>query len=212
MVWFLLRHTGSVTNPRRRSRRNAASTPKEMPMKRMYFGALMLATMWAAASAPGHAQSTTVTLAGSGSGAFETPALANGAVATATCTMNRTSVEFACSARVHNIVDLTAAHIHVGGPGVSGPVLMDIPGIPLRSSDDFSLSWTWREANLTLRPAQGILKMADVFEACSSGNCYLNFHSTQNPGGEIRIQMCPQGAEGRGANGFYSINVCVPDK
>jgi hypothetical protein len=162
-----------------RARRRADSTPKEMPMRRIY-GVVMLVAMWATASTPGHAQSNTVTLFGSGSG-------------------------------VHNIVDLTAAHIHVGGPGVSGPVLMDIPGIPLRSSDDFVLSWTWTQTNLTLRPAQGILKMADVFEACSSGNCYLNFHSTQNPGGEIRINLCPQG-DGRVGNPFYAINVCIPDK
>lgn len=180
-------------------------------MRRMYVGVVMLVAMWAATSTPGHAQSNTVTLFGSGSGAFETPALATGGVATATCTMDRTRVEIACSARVHNIVDLTAAHIHVGGPGVSGPVLMDIPGIPLRSSDDFTLSWTWTERNLTLRPAQGILKMADVFEACSSGNCYLNFHSSQNPGGEIRINLCPQG-DGRVGNPFFAINVCIPSK
>ena len=179
---------------------------------RIYFGALVLASVWVAASASGHAQSSTMTIFGSGSGAFETPALANAAVGTATCTLNRTTVEIACTARVHNIVDLTAAHIHVGGPGVSGPVLMDIPGIPLRSSDDFTISWTWTERNLTLRPAQGILKMADVFEACSSGNCYLNFHTTGNPGGEVRIQLCPQGEENRFANPFYLINVCVPGR
>ena len=180
-------------------------------MRRMYVGVVVLVTMWAAASSSGHAQSNTLTLYGSGSSAFENPPIATGGVATATCTMNRTTVEIACTARVHNIVDLTAAHIHVGGPGVNGPVMMDIPGIPLRSSDDFTLSWTWREANLTLRPAQGILKMADVFEACSSGGCYLNFHTTVNGGGEIRINLCPQG-EDRFANTFYLINVCIPGR
>ena len=43
------------------------------------------------------------------------------------------------------------------------------------------------------------------------GNCYLNFHSTQNPGGEIRINLCPQG-DGRVGNPFFAINVCIPDK
>jgi hypothetical protein len=181
-------------------------------MRTIYVGVVMLLTMWAAGSTPGHAQSNTITLFGSGSGAFETPPLATGGVASATCTMNRTSVEISCTARVHNIVDLTAAHIHVGGPGVAGPVLMNIPGLPLHVSDDFTLSWTWTQSNLTLRPAQGILKMADVFEACSSGNCYLNFHTAQNPGGEIRLNLCPQGPEGRAANTFYSINVCRPDR
>jgi hypothetical protein len=153
----------------------------------------------------------TVVIQGSGSGAFETPPVATGGVAVASCTMTRSSLQIACTARVHNIVDLTAAHIHVGGPGVAGPVLINIPDIPLRISDDFTLSWTWTERDLTLRAAQGIAKMADVFEACSSGNCYLNFHTTANPGGEIRINLCPI-SETRSANPFFSINVCAPSR
>jgi hypothetical protein len=66
---------------------------------------------------------------------------------------------------------------------------------------------------LTQRPAQGVTKLLDVFEACSSGNCYLNFHTTGHAGGEIRINMCPQGsAEGRAANPFFAINVSEPDR
>ena len=152
----------------------------------------------------------TLTLAGSGSGAFETPPIGGAAVGTATCTLNRVNAEIACSARVHNIVDLIAGHIHVGGPGAAGPVVINVPGLPLRTSDDFVLSWTWTPADLTLRPAQGVLKMADLFEACSSGNCYLNFHTTANPGGEMRINLCPQGTGGRASNSFFLINVCSP--
>ncbi|MSO45864.1 MAG: CHRD domain-containing protein [Acidobacteria bacterium] len=163
-------------------------------------------------SAPASAQDT-VTIAGSGSGAFETPPIASAGVATASCTLNRLSSEIACTARVHNIVDLTAGHIHVGGPGAAGPTVMNIPSLPLRTSDDFTLAWTWTQSDLTLRPQQGVTKLLDVFEACSSGNCYINFHTTGNPGGEIRINMCPQGsAEGRAANPFFAINVCKPDR
>ena len=178
----------------------------------------VLAAVWAGLSAVGHAQTNVLTLFGSGSGAFEEPKVATAAVGTATCTLNRLTVEISCSVRVHNIVDLTAGHIHVGGPGASGPTVLDIPNIPLRSSDDFVLSWTWTERDLTggtqgrLRPAQGVLKMADLFEACSSGNCYLNFHTTLNPGGEMRINLCPQGEDNRFANQFYLINVCSPAK
>lgn len=181
-------------------------------MRSTCFSVLAVAAMCAALSHVGHAQTTTLTLFGSGSAAFETPPIASAGVASATCTMNRTTVEISCTARVHNIVDLTAGHIHVGGPGTAGPVVMSIPGLPLRSSDDFVASWTWKESDLTLRPAQGVLKMADVFEACSSGNCYLNFHTTANAGGEVRINLCPQGEENRFANQFYLINVCHPGK
>jgi len=178
-------------------------------MSRMCFSMMIVAAVWAGMSGAAYAQST-VTLFGSGSSAFETPPIAGAGVATATCTIDRASLQMACTARVHNIVALTAGHIHVGGPGVAGPVVINIPNLPLGASDDFVLSWTWRESDLIVRPAQGLLKMADFIEACSSGNCYLNFHTTANPGGEIRINMCPQGPQGRAANPFYSINVCEP--
>ena len=179
-------------------------------MSRMWFTMMVVAGIWAGMSEATYAQDT-VTLVGSGSGAFETPVpLASAGVGTATCTLNRLTVEIACTARVHNIVALTVGHIHVGGPGTPGPVVLTIPGLPIGSSDDFTLSWTWTERDLTLRPAQGVLKMADVFESCSSGNCYLNFHTTLNPGGEVRIPLCPQGPPGRAANPFFSINVCEP--
>ena len=112
-------------------------------MSRIRISMMVAAAIWAGMPQATYAQNT-VTLFGSGSGAFETPPLATAGVATATCTLNSTTVEIACTARVYNIVDLTAAHIHVGGPGTAGPVLMNIPGIPLRSSDDFTLSWTWK--------------------------------------------------------------------
>lgn len=180
-------------------------------MSRMCFSVLMFTAVWGGLSGAAYAQDT-LTLFGSGSGAFETPPVATAGVATATCTLNRVDATIACTARVHNIVDLTAGHIHVGGPGAPGPVVIPIPGIPLRSSDDFTLSWTWTQSDLQLRPAQGVLKMADLFESCSSGNCYLNFHTTANPGGEVRINLCPQGDQSRFANQFYLINVCAPTK
>ena len=180
-------------------------------MSRIWFSMMVVVGVWAGMSGAAYAQNT-VTISGSGSGAFEPTPVATAGVATATCTLNRITVEIACTARVHNIVALTAGHIHIGGPGASGPVVLGIPGLPTGSSDDFVHSWTWTESNLTLRPAQGVLKMADVFEACASGNCYMNFHSTANPGGEVRINLCPQGTADRWANEFYHINVCTPGR
>jgi hypothetical protein len=175
-------------------------------MLKIFRAAVVCAAIPAAAAAQ-----DTMTIQGSGSSAFETPPIGSAGVAHASCTLSRSSLQFACTARVHNIVDLTAAHIHIGGPGVAGPVLINIPDLPLRVSDDFTLSWTWTERDLTLRPAQGVLKMADVIEACSSGNCYLNFHTTGNPGGEVRVNLCPT-QDSRGGNPFYGINVCAPSR
>jgi len=172
-----------------------------------------LAVVWMSAGMSGAASNHIVTIFWSGSGAFETTAIASAGVAKATCTLNSTTVEIACTARVHNIVGLTAGHMHLGGPGASRPVVFGISGLPTGSSDDFTHSWTWTESDLTLRAGQGVLKMADAFESCASGNCYLNFHTAADPGGAIRINMCPQGdAEDRFANGIYLINVCAPGR
>ena len=151
----------------------------------------------------------TMTISGSGSGAFEDPKVAGGAFGYATCTMNRASKQIDCTARVYNIVDLTAAHMHATGPGIAGPVILPIPNLPTRVSGDFGLTWTWRASDLVVRAAQGVNTIDDVFEACSSGNCYLNFHTTLNPSGEMRINMCP---ESRSANIFFAADVCHPDK
>jgi hypothetical protein len=175
-------------------------------MLRVFVTAAVLAALSGTALAQ-----DTVTVQGSGSSAFETPPIAGGGVAWGSCTISRSSLQFECAARVHNLVDLTAGHIHIGGPGVSGPVVINIPSLPLRISDDFTLTWTWTERDLTLRPAQGINKMMDLVEACSSGSCYLNFHTTQNPGGEIRIQLCPT-LDSRAGNAFFGINICAPSK
>ena len=180
-------------------------------MNRIWFSMMVVVGIWAGMSEAASAQDT-VTIFGSGSGAFEVPPVATAGVATATCNLNRTTVEIACSARVHNIVELTAGHLHVGGPGAAGPVVLGIPDLPTGLSDDFVHSWTWTESDLRLRPAQGVLKIADVFEACASGNCYLNFHTSANRGGEVRINLCPQGEDNRFANQFYLINVCAPGR
>ena len=40
----------------------------------------------------------------------------------------------------------------------------------------------------------------------------MNFHTSANPGGEVRVNLCPQGGDNRFANQFYLINVCAPER
>lgn len=72
----------------------------------------------------------------------------------------------------HNIPDATAAHIHLGAPGVSGPIVFDL-GDP--STSPFSTSWPDLTAD----------NVADIL----AGNLYVNIHSTTHPSGEIRGQI-----------------------
>ena len=113
------------------------------------------------------------------------------------------------TARVYNIGDLTAGHMHASGPGVTDPVILPIPNLPLHVSGDFGMTWTWRSSDLSVRAAQGINTIDDVMEACSSGNCYINLHTTLNSGGEMRINMYP---ESRSASAFTGADVCHADR
>jgi hypothetical protein len=70
-------------------------------------------------------------------------------------------------------VDGTAAHIHEGGPGVNGAVL-----ITLQKKNDHE--WT---------VPVGAKLTADQETALKAGTLYVNVHSEANKGGEIRGQL-----------------------
>ena len=68
-----------------------------------------------------------------------------------------------------------AAHIHVGAPGINGPVI-----IPLSGGDP----GMWNvPTGAKLTPEQ--------MTAYKAGNLYVNVHTAEHPGGEIRAQLKP---------------------
>lgn len=72
-------------------------------------------------------------------------------------------------------VNGTMAHIHHGGLGKNGPVL-----IPLAKHGD--TGWS----------VPGGAKLTDVqYQAYKAGELYINVHSAENKGGEIRGQLLP---------------------
>jgi CHRD domain-containing protein len=150
-----------------------------------------------------------VVLQGSGSGAFEVPSANNAAVAFAQCTFDRGAQTITCTSRVYNIVDLTGAHIHIGGPGTAGPVIIPIPNVPLHISGSWGQSWTWTSANFTAtagNAAVGLNSLDDLINSCVAGGCYLNWHTTVSPGGAVRVNLCPVNLAG---NTINSIAVCT---
>lgn len=168
-------------------------------------GPFLSLAMIIAMSSPFAAQQ--VTLQGSGSGSFEAPSVVNnGAVAYAQCVFDRTAQTISCTSRVYNIVDLIAAHLHVGGPGTSGPVIIPIPNLPLHISAAWGQSWTWGPSDVLANPATGINAFDDILQACVAGNCYLNWHTTASPGGALRVNLCPPN---RATNIVNNIAVCV---
>jgi hypothetical protein len=150
-----------------------------------------------------------VVLQGSGSGAFEGPPVSNAAVAFAQCIFDRGAQTISCSSRVFNIVDLLAAHIHIGGPGASGPVVIGIPNLPLHISGSWGQTWTWTATDFVANAGNlgvGLTSFDDLVNSCVAGGCYLNWHTTVSPGGALRVNLCPVN---RAANTINSIAVCV---
>ncbi len=66
----------------------------------------------------------------------------------------------------------TAAHIHVGGAGKNGPVIVPLA----KSGDGFSV------------PA-GAKLTDEQMKSFQAGDLYVNVHSAAHPGGEIRAQL-----------------------
>lgn len=83
----------------------------------------------------------------------------------------------------------TAAHIHVGPPGVAGPIILPFtaPGPPAAPSGAFAGTLT--AADLMPSPANGITTFADAINAIQAGNTYVNIHTGTFPNGEIRGQL-----------------------
>ncbi len=69
----------------------------------------------------------------------------------------------------------TAAHIHVAAAGANGPVIIPLTGGP-------GNTWTV--------PA-GAKLTAEQLDAYKAGNLYVNIHSAEHKGGEIRAQLKP---------------------
>ena len=94
---------------------------------------------------------------------------------------------------VANIENVNQAHIHLGPEGANGPVVVwlypDAPPpvlIPGRFSGVLA-SGTITAADL-VGPLAG-MTLQDLLNAMEAGNTYVNVHTSQFPGGEIRGQI-----------------------
>jgi CHRD domain len=95
--------------------------------------------------------------------------------------------------------NLTVAHIHAAPPGINGPVVWGFVGTPFNDTTpndfvmtpfasgvggEFSGKWDAPEGNNTTLTAQ--------LDNILSGRTYMNFHTVQFGGGEIRGQIVPE--------------------
>ena len=90
---------------------------------------------------------------------------------------------------VSNITNATASHIHLAPAGQNGPIVALLyPGPTKTDSFDGVLA----EGNITAENLTGPLEgmpLSALIDNMTAGNTYVNVHTVQNPGGEIRGQI-----------------------
>ncbi len=97
--------------------------------------------------------------------------------------------EISFKVKVKNIVGVTQAHIHVGTPDMNGPVVAFLygPSDPSDRLDGTLAEGVLTEADLNGGPFEG--NFAGFLEALGHGDLYVNVHTAEFPGGEIRGQI-----------------------
>ena len=107
-----------------------------------------------------------------------------------------TKIEF--ELEVNNIRNFIQAHIHFGARGENGPVLVFLFGADLATLEDQN-GITTRRGVVTgvitdkdiVPNDEGVRNVKDLLRLMRKGLTYVNAHTEQNPGGEIRGQIIP---------------------
>ncbi len=90
---------------------------------------------------------------------------------------------------VKNIMNVTLAHIHDGSMGKSGPPVVNLFTGPEKKG---KFSGMLAKGTFTDKDLFGPMKgksLEDLVKLIESGDAYVNVHTEQNPGGEIRGQL-----------------------
>jgi hypothetical protein len=98
---------------------------------------------------------------------------------------------------------ITGAHIHMGKPGVNGPIVADLnaPGLGGAAAASSSSSSSGEGTAMTSNSVSGTIRstdlkgplegkqITDLVKLIEEGRAYTNVHTEQNPNGEIRGQL-----------------------
>ncbi len=130
-------------------------------------------------------------------GENEVPAVDSAGGGLATFSINAGSDTIDYSIFVYGLTDIVGGHVHVGKPGDTGGVavdLLDAVAVPT-SQDGWLLSGVIGAADLVAAPADGYdgsfdqlvsLMRWSMEDAATSGDLYVNIHTNDHPGGELR--------------------------
>lgn len=127
------------------------------------------------------------------SGAEEVPPVETSAQGQAKLQLSRDGSQVSFRLNIANIENTLMAHIHMAPPGVNGPIVVWLRPegpppqlIPGRFDGPYAVG-TFDESRL-VGPLAGE-PLSALIEAIRAGNAYVNVHTEQFPGGEIRGQI-----------------------
>jgi hypothetical protein len=110
-----------------------------------------------------------------------------GAFGLATLNINPDSGAITYELEAFNLpTGLSGAHIHVGAPGVGGPVLFDLRPTLVRQAGDLNLSGSLGQSDLTTHADLGIRDLPDALQSIIGLTTYIDVHTDGHPDGEIR--------------------------
>jgi hypothetical protein len=102
---------------------------------------------------------------------------------------------------VANIQNVSMAHIHLAPAGVNGPVAVWLyPSAPPPQLIEGRFSGVLATGVITAENLVGPLagaSLGDLLDLMRAGGTYVNVHTSQFPGGEIRGQIRPAGPSGQ---------------
>ena len=90
---------------------------------------------------------------------------------------------------VTGLVDVTAAHIHVGTEGENGPVL--VPLFVTNDGTTVTPDGVLAEGTIETDDLPEGMTIAELADLMATGEVYVNVHTTANPNGAIRGQIQP---------------------
>ena len=118
------------------------------------------------------------------SGQEEVPPTNSQATGMAEFTVTGENAEY--SVNSSNIQGVTAGHIHSGGQGENGPIVVTL------FKNDSPTNEVSETGSITVDKLEGPMagkQLTDLITAMSNGETYVNIHTEQNPNGEIRGQI-----------------------
>jgi hypothetical protein len=120
------------------------------------------------------------------SGDEEVPPTGSAATGQAIFKLSKDGSELSYKLIVANIENVVAGHIHIAPTGINGPVVVNLFPNPA-TTNGVSAQGVTTSANL-VGPLVG-QSLSDLITLMEGENAYVNVHTTQFPGGEIRGQI-----------------------